>query len=92
MDNPYQLILWYVWTFHRIVDIPPLWMFHPTEIFMTLEYPQMLAMDFPVKFQKQKLRTFVFINPLFSISISKTFVIVRKSTPQGHRPSQRTLL
>ena len=49
MDNPYQSILWYVWTFHRIVDIPPLWMFHPTEKFMTLEHPQMLVMDFPVK-------------------------------------------
>ena len=32
-----------------LLDIPPLWMFHPAEIFMTLEYPQMLVMDFPVK-------------------------------------------
>ena len=51
MDNPCRLILWYVWTFHMVVDIPPLWIFHPTEIFMTLEYPQMLVMDFPVKLQ-----------------------------------------
>ena len=49
MDNPYRWILWYVWTFQRVVDIPPLWMFHPAEIFMTLEYPQMLVTDFPVK-------------------------------------------
>ena len=33
-----------LWIYHG-----PLWMFHPTEKFMTLEHPQMLVMDFPVK-------------------------------------------